>query len=137
MTLVLAGFSLIVLCCADLDILGKIRSDSPQACSLRLYLAPPAGSGPVVVSSGCRFEDSWDRQAFANFLQAAHGVLAYLCRHGQYRSKRCRTRRQGSGHGGTKLQATVSQHPLYGFSLQDREDSKRARPLPFAALDQP
>jgi hypothetical protein len=91
-----------------------------------------------------RFEDSErDQQAFANFLHAAHGVPAYLMADTVDEDYRFETLPHATGKDRRdmverKLKQLYRSTPLYGFSLQDREDSKRRddRYL-FAALTNP
>ena len=91
-----------------------------------------------------RFEDSErDQQAFANILQAAHGVPAYLMADTVDEDYRFETLPHTTGKDRRdmverKLKQLYRSTPLYGFSLQDREDSKRRddRYL-FAALTNP
>src|SRR5262245_41201957 len=91
-----------------------------------------------------RFEDSEeDQQAFANFLHSAHGAPVFLMADTVDEDYRFETLPHASGKDRRdmverKLKQLYRSTPFYGFSLQEREDSRRRddRYL-FAALTNP
>ena len=90
------------------------------------------------------FEDSdEDQQAFANFLQSAHGAPVFLMADTVDEDYRFETLPHASGKDRRdmverKLKQLYRSTPFYGFSLQEREDGRRRddRYL-FAALTNP